>query len=127
MGKMQKIIIGILVCILTIGVGGGILYQYNDGFRNSINQLFNIKNSNIDYDNDEYVLSLRAEIDRLKSTISQYEKEDLILKNRITELENRVAVLEEKVANLQKQKEELNTQIDDLKLEVEEIWALLFD
>ena len=97
MGKMQKIIIGILVCILTIGVGGGILYQYNDGFRNSINRLFNIKNSNIDYDNDEYVLSLRAEIDRLNAIISQFEEEDLILKNQITELENRVSVLEKKV------------------------------
>lgn len=128
MDKIQKIIFWILVCVLLIGVGGEVLYHSNSGFQNFVNQLFHIRKSNeIDYENDEYVKSLKTEIETLKGEIEKYKQEDKILNARIQELENRVTILEQKVAALEKQKEELNAQIDALVLEVEEVWELLFD
>ena len=128
MDKIQKIIFWILVCVLLIGVGGEVLYHSNSGFQNFVNQLFHIRKSNeIDYENDEYVKSLKDEISTLKSEIEKYKQEDKILNARIQELENRVTILEQKVEALEKQKEELNAQIDALVLEVEEVWELLFD
>ncbi len=128
MDKIQKIIFWILVCVLLIGVGGEVLYHSNSGFQNFVNQLFHIQKSNeIDYENDEYVKSLKTEIETLKGEIEKYKQEDKILNARIQELENRVTILEQKVAVLEKQKEELNAQIDALVLEVEEVWELLFD